>query len=327
MGITQIKKTEEVLRIWGNTIESSIYAIALVDFNGILVYVNPSFLKLWGYNNEKKVLGISSIKFWKEEKEALQVLQILQDKGSWKGELEAKKKDGSFFTVYLSANKISDENNKAFYFMASFIDITKQKRAEAALKESEEIYKALLKTSPDGVVVLDLDGIIADVSMRTVELFGFKSTKDFIGKSAFDFISPGEHKKAAANLEKTLKQGLTKNVQLTLLKRDGSQFVGNLNAALIKDAYGQPKSFLITGREIIRKRRRASNINVPKPAIMTVSEVADYMRVHSSTIYRLVRENKIPAIKVGNQWRFRKNLIDKWLGKKVVLDKKESALK
>jgi len=316
MNITKRNKAEEALRIWDNTIESSFYAIALADLDGNLIYVNPSFLELWGYNNEKEVLRIPSIKYWKEEKKASQVLQILRDKGSWKGELEAKKKDGSFFTVQLSANKISDENGKPFYFMASIRDITKLKRIEKTLEESEEIYKTMLKTSPDGVVVLNLDGIITEVSKRTIELFGFKSAKDLLGRSAYELVAPKGHEKATINLEKTIKEGFVKNVQLILSKKDGSQFIGELNAALIKDAYGQPKSFLVTGREIIRRKKKASNINTSKTAIMTVSEVADYMRVHSSTIYRLVRENKIPAFKVGNQWRFRKSLIDKWLEKK-----------
>lgn len=47
--------------------------------------------------------------------------------------------------------------------------------------------------------------------------------------------------------------------------------------------------------------------------IMTVEECAKYLKTGVSTIYRLAREGKIPATKVGNQWRFRKERIDKWL--------------
>jgi len=49
------------------------------------------------------------------------------------------------------------------------------------------------------------------------------------------------------------------------------------------------------------------------PQIMTVDEVARYIRVHRSTIYRLAKNDMIPATKVGNQWRFRRDLIDDWL--------------
>jgi excisionase family DNA binding protein len=47
--------------------------------------------------------------------------------------------------------------------------------------------------------------------------------------------------------------------------------------------------------------------------LMTVEEVADYLRVTKKTIYRLLEGNKIPATKVGRQWRFDKTSIDEWL--------------
>ena len=50
--------------------------------------------------------------------------------------------------------------------------------------------------------------------------------------------------------------------------------------------------------------------------IMTIDEVAKYLRLHKSTVYRMVRESQIPASKIGNQWRFRKDVIDSWLSTK-----------
>ena len=47
--------------------------------------------------------------------------------------------------------------------------------------------------------------------------------------------------------------------------------------------------------------------------LMTVEEVAGYLRVTEKTIYRLLRQGKIPATKVGKQWRFERASIDEWL--------------
>ena len=47
--------------------------------------------------------------------------------------------------------------------------------------------------------------------------------------------------------------------------------------------------------------------------IMTVREVAAYLRVHTSTIYRLCKRKEIPAFRVGGDWRFRRSAIDSWL--------------
>ena len=47
--------------------------------------------------------------------------------------------------------------------------------------------------------------------------------------------------------------------------------------------------------------------------IMTVTEVAQYLRVHATTIYRLLKENRVPAFRVGSDWRFSRDAIDRWM--------------
>lgn len=46
--------------------------------------------------------------------------------------------------------------------------------------------------------------------------------------------------------------------------------------------------------------------------VMTVRELASYLRVHPSTIYRLLKNGQIPGFKVGSDWRFDVETIDKW---------------
>jgi len=46
--------------------------------------------------------------------------------------------------------------------------------------------------------------------------------------------------------------------------------------------------------------------------VMTVRELADYLHVHPSTIYRLLKQKRIPAFKVGSDWRFDRESIDRW---------------
>lgn len=47
--------------------------------------------------------------------------------------------------------------------------------------------------------------------------------------------------------------------------------------------------------------------------LLTLQEVASYLRVHASTIYRLTKKGQIPAIKIGSDWRFSTDSIDQWL--------------
>jgi excisionase family DNA binding protein len=46
--------------------------------------------------------------------------------------------------------------------------------------------------------------------------------------------------------------------------------------------------------------------------VLTVNELADYLRVHRSTIYRLLKKGEIPGFKIGSDWRFNVEVIDKW---------------
>lgn len=47
--------------------------------------------------------------------------------------------------------------------------------------------------------------------------------------------------------------------------------------------------------------------------ILTIQELAVYLKIPKSTLYKLVREGKIPSQKIGRHWRFRKQAIDNWL--------------
>lgn len=51
--------------------------------------------------------------------------------------------------------------------------------------------------------------------------------------------------------------------------------------------------------------------------IMTAKDVADYLRLHILTIHKYAREGKIPAFKIGTDWRFHKKYIDKWIKEKL----------
>jgi two-component system probable response regulator PhcQ len=59
--------------------------------------------------------------------------------------------------------------------------------------------------------------------------------------------------------------------------------------------------------------------------LQTLEQVARYLKVNKFTVYRLVARKKIPAFKVGSQWRFKKEMIDAWLMTKSNLRKKKSS--
>jgi excisionase family DNA binding protein len=58
--------------------------------------------------------------------------------------------------------------------------------------------------------------------------------------------------------------------------------------------------------------------------LLTASQVARYLKVDKFTVYRLVAQKKLPAFKVGNQWRFNRKMVDAWLMKNLNLKNKLS---
>jgi len=52
-----------------------------------------------------------------------------------------------------------------------------------------------------------------------------------------------------------------------------------------------------------------------QPEVLTLNEVAEYLRIPRSTAYKLAQESKIPGQKVGRHWRFRRAVVECWLGR------------
>jgi excisionase family DNA binding protein len=66
------------------------------------------------------------------------------------------------------------------------------------------------------------------------------------------------------------------------------------------------------------KKRRAAAESAAPPTLMTMQEVADYLRVTRSTIHRILKRNQIPAFRIGRHWRFDLEEIDNWCASRAL---------
>jgi len=55
-----------------------------------------------------------------------------------------------------------------------------------------------------------------------------------------------------------------------------------------------------------------------KTSIMTVHDVAGYLRLSEAKVYRLAKEGRVPSFRLGKSWRFRRDLIDEWTRKETL---------
>lgn len=183
--ITDRKIAEEELRVKDQAIASSINAIALANLEGNLTYVNNSFLKLWGYENIDEVLGRSVLEFWENKDGARIVAESVKEKGSYIGELKAKRKDGKLLELFLTSTLVYGTDEKPVQIMASFIDITERKIAEERIR----LMADLLDLTPASVVVHDMQGNILYVNKKSLELHGY-TEKQFLKLNLRDLDTP-----------------------------------------------------------------------------------------------------------------------------------------
>ncbi len=167
------------------------------------------------------------------------------------GGFEARgiRKDGS--TVHFHTTNSALVKDGEFQGYQSLIrDVTIRKEAEEALGESEELYRGLVDTSPDAITLTDLKGNLIFVNDQVLKLHRASSREELMGTSAFDLIAEEDHERAMENLKRTLSEGSIRNVRYTLLRRDGSRFPAELSAAVVRDAKGNPKSFIGIVRDV-----------------------------------------------------------------------------
>ncbi len=136
--ITRRKQVERELRIKSIAVAESINAIAMADLDGNLTYVNEAFLKMWGYKDDKEVLGKAAIDLWQQKADAEVIINTLHAGGGWIGECLARRKDGSTSWAQLSETMVTNETGKPFCMMASFVDVTDHKQAVEELKQAKE---------------------------------------------------------------------------------------------------------------------------------------------------------------------------------------------
>jgi len=129
-----LRRAEEELRIKNAGIESSINGIAMLDLDGQITYVNPSFLKMWGYQSDHEVVGVHVSHFGHWEGDVHRALTILSKEGGFVRELEAVRGDGSRFDVQASVSAVRNSAGRPVRLMCFFLDITERKKTQEALR-------------------------------------------------------------------------------------------------------------------------------------------------------------------------------------------------
>ncbi|MBW1851988.1 MAG: PAS domain S-box protein, partial [Deltaproteobacteria bacterium] len=172
------KRAEEALReseeFSSSLLESSPNPILVVNPDISIRYVNPVFEELTGYDS-KEILGEKApFPWWVDDPRSgnIQGRKARIFKEERGRELLFRKKNGELFWVEISNTPIN-RNGEIIYILTSWVDITKRKRVEEALRESEEKYRGLFDESIAAVYLFDEKKNFLDSNQAGLDLLGY----------------------------------------------------------------------------------------------------------------------------------------------------------
>ncbi len=129
---------EEALRLKDQAIATAISGFAITDGEGRILYANPAFVRMWGYEREAEVLDRSPAEF-ADPVAVAELIAVVRRDGSWQGELQGRRRDGSTFDLLLSASAVMDRAGQVTHLMGSFLDVTERKRLDAQLQQVQKM--------------------------------------------------------------------------------------------------------------------------------------------------------------------------------------------
>jgi PAS domain S-box-containing protein len=115
---------------------------------------------------------------------------------------------------------------------------------------TEEGFGKILDSSPHGLMVIDLEGRILACNKTSLNMYGFVSRKDIVGRSGFGLLYPLDVWKALSEVGKPVRNGRAGNARFTLKAKEGKRFPAEVLANVIKDSSGNPTAFLVVTRDM-----------------------------------------------------------------------------
>jgi two-component system cell cycle sensor histidine kinase/response regulator CckA len=134
----ELDTANKALLVKDFAIDSSISGVVIADLAGMLTYANPSFTRMLGYEN-KELIARHPAALVGNPTALLSMFNHLRAKGNWVGEIDAKKKDGTTIILQIAAHTVMNPGNEALCYMASCLDITRQKQIEAELQRTQKL--------------------------------------------------------------------------------------------------------------------------------------------------------------------------------------------
>jgi PAS domain S-box-containing protein len=222
---------------------------------GRLLMANEAISKMFGYETPEQFMqsNVSDLYVDPDEMESYSE-QLLAQGNVNAVMLRLKKKDGSPFWASVTARAVYDDQGKTKYFDGIIEDITDRKRAEEALRVSEEKYRSLVETTSDWIWEVDNKCTYTYCSPKVKDLLGYKP-EELIGKTPFDLMPSEEAMHVSDIFQRAiLLQTAFDSIENINLHKNGSHVVMETSGVPIFSVKGQFSGYRGIDRDITERK-------------------------------------------------------------------------
>ena len=231
----ELRESEEKYRFIS---ENAMDLIAIINMKMKFEYINEKVhTKIMGYKKEE-LIGKNAMKFIHpdDREKVLQTFKNAVDMGEAFEEVRIRHKDGFYKWTGNSGSIYLDKNGKPKFLIIAR-DITKSKKAEKRLMESEEKYRNVVNHLDLGFYQLSWDGIIQNHNPRFCEILGYDQSEILKNKDVHDFWQKPEERRIY--LKKLKENGFVKNYLVHAKKKNGEKIVLQLNSHILEMDNGE----------------------------------------------------------------------------------------
>ena len=240
------------------------YAILMLDPQGHVVSWNAGAERIKGYRAEE-ILGQHFSRFYLaedlEQGKPEYELKVATEEGRFEDEGWRVRKDGSQFWANVVITALRDETGQLLGFGKVTRDITERKRAEEALRESEERIRLLVsEVKGYAILILDPQGHVASWNAGAERIKGYRA-EEILGQhfSRFYPAEDVEQGKPDYELKVATEEGRFED-EGWRVRKDGSQFWANVVITALRDQAGQLRGFGKVTRDMTERKRTEEEI-------------------------------------------------------------------
>jgi two-component system, cell cycle sensor histidine kinase and response regulator CckA len=236
---------------------------------GRVIDANPALIRMMGYTDRNHFMGINAAELYIKPCDRTRWKSLLESaKGIFTSEVEMRRADGMVIWVENQSRVVHDENGQALYYEGSLKDVTARKLADLALLESEknfrdlyaeskraeEVYRSLIHSSADPILIYDLQGRTRYVSPVFTRVFGW-TLEELEGKQ-IPFVPESEIKASLAIIQNLIEHGTPcQGFETKRLTKDGRLIQVSISGSRYDDHEGRPAGMLSIVRDISEKKK------------------------------------------------------------------------